>query len=100
MHGDRLRVCRANGGAGRAILAASGNRQLALVSRQFQLPVLMAQVRGLLTAETIANSVAEHRRMAAAILDSDAAGAELLMQEHLARAMELTRWYIERQGGA
>jgi DNA-binding GntR family transcriptional regulator len=80
-----------------AILDASGNRQLALVSRQFQLPVIMAQVRGLLTVETMASSVAEHRRMARAILAGHAAEAERLMQDHLARAMELTRRFIDRQ---
>lgn len=83
-----------------AILDASGNRQLALVSRQFQLPVIMAQVRGLLTAETIASSLTEHRLMAHAILRSDPPEAERLMQEHLARAMELTMHYIEARGGS
>ena len=81
-----------------AIIDASGNRQLALISRQFQLPVIMAQVRGLLNAETIGASVMEHRGMARAILAGDAAEAERQMQAHLARAMEATRRYAEAQG--
>jgi DNA-binding GntR family transcriptional regulator len=80
-----------------AILEASGNRQLALVSRQFQLPVIMAQVRGLLTVGTIADSVAEHRTLAHALLEGRAADAERLMQEHLARAMTLTRHFNDRE---
>jgi DNA-binding GntR family transcriptional regulator len=78
-----------------AILDASGNRQLALVSRQFQLPVIMAQVRGLLTPETMATSVAEHRLMARAILEGRADDGERLMQEHLARAMDITRRFVD-----
>ena len=82
-----------------AILEASGNRQLTLISRQFQLPVIMAQVCGLLTAETIASSVAEHRLLAQAILDAKASEAERIMQDHLSRAMQLTRHYAESRGG-
>ena len=81
-----------------AILEASGNRQLGVISRQFQLPVLMSQVRGLLNAETIGASVMEHRAMARAILAGDGAEAERLMQAHLARAMEATRRYAEATG--
>ena len=76
-----------------AILEASGNRHLATVSRQFQLPVIMGQVGGLLTPETIGQSVAEHRDLARAILEGNAELAERGMKDHLARARNLTEAY-------
>jgi DNA-binding GntR family transcriptional regulator len=72
-----------------AIAEASDNRQLALLNRQLQLPLIMAQIAPALTSASIAESIAEHRGIANAILDAKAPQAEELMRGHLDRAMEL-----------
>lgn len=73
-----------------AILEASGNRHLAIVSRQFQLPVIMGQVGGLLTPDTIGNSISEHRALSEAIIGQNPEAAERIMKQHLSRARDLT----------
>lgn len=74
-----------------AVAAASGNSQLATLTRQLQLPLIMFQVSGALTAAVLAASVAEHRRIATCILDGDAAAADREVRRHLERAAAFTR---------
>jgi DNA-binding GntR family transcriptional regulator len=74
-----------------AIVGASGNCQLAILHRQLQLPLIMFQVSGGLTADMLCRSVSEHRDIANAILAGDAKGAEAALRGHLERATELTR---------
>lgn len=73
-----------------AVYDAAGNRQLAQVSRQLQLPAIMSQLDNLLTSAALEESVAEHRIIAKAILDGEEDEAELAMQKHLERAALLT----------
>lgn len=73
-----------------AVYDASGNRQLAQVSRQLQLPAIMNQLDNLLTPAALEESVAEHRLIARAILDGREDEAELNMHKHLERAALLT----------
>jgi DNA-binding GntR family transcriptional regulator len=73
-----------------AVYDAAGNRQLAQVSRQLQLPAIMSQLDNLLTPSALEESVAEHRAIAQAILEGDEDGAELNMHRHLERAARLT----------
>lgn len=73
-----------------AVYDASGNRQLAQVSRQLQLPAIMNQLDNLLTPAALEKSVAEHRLIARAILDGHEDEAELNMHKHLERAALLT----------
>ncbi len=74
-----------------AIVTASGNCQLATLHRQLQLPLIMFQVSGGLTAELLSRSVAEHRDIANAILAGDTKKAEAALRRHLERAAELTK---------
>lgn len=69
-----------------AILDVCGNLQLAAVSRQLQLPLIMLQLSGAMKIEMYHDSVAEHRAIASAILDGDADGAEVALRNHLERA--------------
>lgn len=71
-----------------AIAEASGNQQLALLSRQLQLPLIIYQVSGTLTREVIAKSNADHRLIAEAILGGDVASAAELMRKHLETAAD------------
>ena len=80
-----------------AVYDASGNRQLAQVSRQLQLPAIMSQIDNLLTPAALEESVAEHREIARAILDGDEDRAELTMHKHLERAALLTSEVAERR---
>lgn len=73
-----------------AVYDASGNRQLAQVSRQLQLPAIMNQLDNLLTPAALEESVAEHRAIARAILDGEEDLAETNMHKHLERAAQLT----------
>ncbi len=72
-----------------AITRASGNEQLLVVTAQLQLPLLMFQLNNMLTVETIAVSVMEHRGIATAMLDGDTAAAEDCVRRHLERARSL-----------
>lgn len=74
-----------------AIVEASGNCQLATLHRQLQLPLIMFQVSGGLTADMLCRSVSEHRDIARAILNGDSGEAETALRGHLDRATALTR---------
>ncbi len=78
-----------------AVAESSGNPELALLGRQMQLPLIMFhimfQLSGSHTAEVLTASVSEHRRIALAILDGDAATAEAEIRAHLTRAVQVTR---------
>lgn len=74
-----------------AILDICGNRQLAELSRQLQLPLLMLQMSGVMTADMYAESVAEHRAIATAILAGDTKRAERAMRKHLDRAQAIAK---------
>lgn len=74
-----------------AIMAASGNAQLVSVSERLQLSLILSQIRFALTPDVLAHSVAEHRRIAQAILDGDPVAAGLAMREHLDRATEIVK---------
>ncbi|MDI1342987.1 MAG: GntR family transcriptional regulator [Pseudolabrys sp.] len=69
-----------------AVVDASGNDQLAAVGRQLQLPLIMFQLSGALTPEILAQSNAEHRAVAQAILAGNGALAAEIMRKHLDRA--------------
>lgn len=69
-----------------AIITASGNETLASLNDQLQLPLLMFQLNKRLTVANITASLAEHRAVANAMLEGDAAGAEMQMRKHLDRA--------------
>jgi DNA-binding GntR family transcriptional regulator len=70
-----------------AVADTSGNEQLAALCRQMQLPLIMFQLSGALTPETLTRSNEEHRRIAEAILAGDPEGAAGEMQAHLDRAL-------------
>lgn len=72
-----------------AVLDICGNLQLAEISRQLQLPLIMLQLSGAMTAEIYADSVVEHREIADAILKGDADAAEQALRRHLDRAIKL-----------
>ena len=74
-----------------AIIEAAGNRELVALNWRLQLSLILAQIGAALTSEIIAASLAEHRTIAAAILDGDAAAADRAIREHLGRAMALLR---------
>jgi len=74
-----------------AILDICGNQQLAELSRQLQLPLLMLQMSGVMTSDMYADSVIEHRAIASAILAGDAKRAERAMRKHLNRAQAIAR---------
>lgn len=69
-----------------AVADASGNAQLSTLCRQLQLPLIMFQLSGALTVETLRLSNLEHRAIAQAILDREGAKASAAMQAHLDRA--------------
>lgn len=69
-----------------AVADASGNEQLAVLCRQMQLPLIMFQLSGMLTPETLTLSNREHRSIARAILAGDAHAAWEGMRNHLDRA--------------
>ena len=72
-----------------AIMDLAGNRQLRDISMRLQLPLIMAQVGDVLTAEVLNDSVREHRAIAAAIQRRDAGAASSAMRAHLERASRL-----------
>jgi DNA-binding GntR family transcriptional regulator len=72
-----------------AILDVCGNLQLAEVSRQLQLPLIMLQLSGAMSIAMYHDSVAEHRDIARAILDGDADRAEAALRRHLERAAKV-----------
>jgi DNA-binding GntR family transcriptional regulator len=72
-----------------AIFAVCGNAQLADLSRQLQLPLILLQLSGAKTPEMYLDSVLEHREIATAILNGDGSAAEAAMQRHLERACHI-----------
>lgn len=74
-----------------AVADASGNEQLAALVRQLQLPLIMFQLSGALTPETLAKSNAEHRAIAKAILAGDGNAAAAAIAAHLDRAAKFAR---------
>lgn len=73
----------------KAILDICGNAQLAELSSQLQLPLIMLQLSGAMTPAMYEDSVAEHREIAKAILAGDAKTAERLLRAHLGRARQI-----------
>ncbi len=80
-----------------SIMRLAGNVQLSELCRQLRLPLIMAQVGDALTADVLAQSVAEHRLIARAILDRDPRAADAAMRAHLSRAAAFA---VERFAGA
>jgi DNA-binding GntR family transcriptional regulator len=74
-----------------AIIEAAGNRQLVALNWRLQLSLILAQIGAALTSQVVAASLAEHRAIAAAILDGDAAAADRAIRDHLGRATALLR---------
>ncbi len=72
-----------------ALMALAGNRQLRDLAARLHLPLIMAQVADILTADVLEASVREHRAIAAAILGRDAQAAANFMRAHLERAAAL-----------
>ncbi len=72
-----------------AMMALAGNLQLRELSARLHLPLIMAQVGDILTAEALEDSVREHRAIAAAILERDPEAAAAQMRAHLERAAAL-----------
>jgi DNA-binding GntR family transcriptional regulator len=69
-----------------AVADASGSERLSALCRQMQLPLIMMQLSGALTPETLALSNQEHRRIAKAILTGNPKDASAEMEAHLDRA--------------
>jgi DNA-binding GntR family transcriptional regulator len=69
-----------------SVMRLAGNLQLSELGRQLRLSLIMAQVGDALTADILAQSVAEHRSIARAILDRDPQAADAAMRTHLSRA--------------
>jgi len=72
-----------------AMMALAGNQQLRELATRLRLPLIMAQVGDILTAEVLEASVREHRAIAAAILRRDPPAAAAHMRAHLERAAAL-----------
>ena len=72
-----------------AIIRASGNETLGVVTGQLQLPLLMFQFNKMLTVGNIAASLAEHRAIAEAMLEGDTVAADGHMRAHLERARQV-----------
>jgi len=56
------------------------------LSMRLHLPLIMAQIGDAVTADVLRTSVREHRAIARAILEQDAAMAVAAMRAHLGRA--------------
>lgn len=72
-----------------AIFNICGNLQLAEVASQLQLPLIMLQLSGVMTGDMYADSVAEHRAIATAILKGEPDTAEEVLRRHLDRAAKI-----------
>ena len=64
----------------------SGNDQLSAMVYRMQLPLILFQLHGNLSNDALVQSVAEHRRVAEAILNGNARRAETQIRRHLRRA--------------
>ena len=69
-----------------AVFKASCNGQLAVLNRQMQLSLIMAQIASSITPEVMNLSISEHRTIASAILDRDTDAADSAARAHLNRA--------------
>lgn len=69
-----------------SIVAIGGNEPLESLIAQMQLPLLMLQLRNSLSAERIERSAAEHKMIAAAILNGKPEAADQAMRAHLRRS--------------
>jgi DNA-binding GntR family transcriptional regulator len=72
-----------------AIFAVCGNAQLAELSSQLQLPLLLLQLSGAKTPGMYQDSVINHREIATAILNGDGGAAEAAMHRHVERACHI-----------
>src|SRR5271157_4513953 len=72
-----------------AIMTLADNLQLRELALRLRLPLIMAQVGGVLTREALKASVSEHRAIAKAILNCDPDDAATRMRAHLERAAAL-----------
>ena len=72
-----------------SIFAVCGNAQLAEISTQLQLPLVLLQLSGAKTPGMYLDSVHEHREIATAILAGDGNAAEAAMDRHLERACHI-----------
>jgi DNA-binding GntR family transcriptional regulator len=72
-----------------SVFSGCGNAQLADLSRQLQLPLLLLQLSRAKTPGMFRVSVLEHREIATAILNGDASAAEAAMHRHLERACHM-----------
>lgn len=77
-----------NEGFHAAVFATAGNLELQKLNRQLQLSLIMAQIGARLTPAVIAESLCEHRAIAAAVLVGNAAEADRAARAHLARARD------------
>jgi DNA-binding GntR family transcriptional regulator len=69
-----------------AIMRLADNHQLRELSMRLHLPLIMAQIGDAVTVDVLRTSVREHRAIARAILEQDAATAVAAMRAHLSRA--------------
>ncbi|MBX9458475.1 MAG: GntR family transcriptional regulator [Rhizobium sp.] len=74
-----------------AIMEASGNLQLVKLHQQLHLSLILAQISSSLSSHVISASLNEHRTIAMAIRDRDAAAADAAVREHLRRAQDFLR---------
>lgn len=72
-----------------SIFAVCGNAQLAEISSQLQLPLVLLQLSGAKTPGMYMASVVEHREIAAAILRGQGRAAEAATHRHLERACHI-----------
>lgn len=72
-----------------SIFDVCGNNQLAELTGQMHLPLLMLQLGPAKTPEMYRASILEHRQIAAAILRGDGNEAETVMHRHLERVLEI-----------
>lgn len=72
-----------------SIFAFCGNAQLAEISSQLQLPLVLLQLSGAKTPGMYLDSVLEHRAIATAILNGDGSAAEAATNRHLERACHI-----------
>jgi DNA-binding GntR family transcriptional regulator len=88
---DPSAYIRENSAFHEAVLELAGNEQLAKVSRQMKLPLILLQTfqaTGVLEKEHYLRSIRDHRRMAKLILAGKADQAETAMRAHLEGATE------------
>ncbi len=83
-----------------AMMTLAGNLQLRELAMRLHLPLIMAQVGDILTADVLEDSVREHRAIARAILKRDPAAAAQHMRAHLERAAALALGRRDASEGA